>query len=347
MSHLLMPYTLKGLELKNRVVLPPMCQYSVQKQDGVPTGWHELHYGARAVGGCGFIIVEMTNVEPDGRITDYCLGLWNEEQAAGLKRIVDVCHEYGAKVAVQIAHAGRKATGADVLPVAPSAIAFDENAKVPRALETEEVKGMVQKFQEAVQRAVAAGVDAIEIHGAHGYLIHQFHSPLTNKREDEYGQDLTLFGREVLRAAKAVMPADMPLLMRISATEYVEGGYGIDEAIELCRAYEQEGVDMFHITSGGEGAAVGSRGVLGVHAGYQVPLARKIKEALDVPVIAVGRLDQPEYANGVISNGEADLVAVGRGMLKNPNWTLQAAEALGLPTVVPPALSAGFRMKAD
>jgi len=345
MSHLMMPYKLKGLKLKNRVVLPPMCQYSVQKQDGVATSWHELHYAARAVGGCGLIIVEMTNVEADGRITDYCLGLWNDEQMEALKGIVDLCHEHGAKVAVQIAHAGRKATGKEVLPIAPSAIAFDENSKTPRALETAEVKDLVQKFQESVARAVKAGVDAIEIHGAHGYLIHQFHSPLTNKRQDEYGQDLTLFGREVLRAAKAAMPADMPLLMRVSATEYAEGGYGIEEAIELCRAYQKEGVDMFHITSGGEGAAVGSRGVPGVHAGYQVPLARKIKEALEVPVIAVGRLDQPDYANGVVSNGEADLIAVGRGMLKNPNWTLQAAESLGLPIAVPPALAAGFRLK--
>ena len=344
MNHLMMPYELKGLRLKNRVALPPMCQFNVEKKDGVPTSWHEHHYAARAIGGTGLIIVEMSNVEADGRITDFCLGLWNEEQGEALSRIVKLCHQFGAKVAVQIGHAGRKATGAEI-PVAPSPIPFDENSKTPRALETDEVKGMVQKFQEAVKRAVDAGVDAIEIHGAHGYLIHQFHSPLTNVRDDEYGKDLTLFGREVLKAAKAVMPKEMPLMMRISAAEYVEGGYGIDEAIDICRSYQQEGVDIFHITSGGEGPLVGSHGRPGTHAGYQVPLAKKIKEALSVPVIAVGRLDQPDYANGVIGNEEADLVAVGRGMLKNPNWTLQAAETLGLPADVPAPLAAGFKIK--
>ena len=344
MTHLMMPYELKGMKLKNRVVLPPMCQFIVKEKNGLPTSWHELHYGARAVGGCGFIIVEMSNVEPDGRITDYCLGLWDDEQKEALGRIVDICHGYGAKVAVQIGHAGRKAEGASV-PVAPSAIPFDEKSKMPRALTTQEVKELVQKFQAAVKRAVDAGVDAIEIHGAHGYLIHQFHSPLTNKREDEYGKDLTLFGREVLRAAKAVMPEEMPLLMRVSAQEYVKGGYGIEEAIGICRDYQQEGVDMFHITSGGEGPLAGSGTGPGSHAGYQVPLASRIKEALSVPVIAVGRLDIPEYANGVIGNNEADLVAVGRGMLKNPNWALEAAEKLGLFTEVPTSLAAGFRIK--
>jgi len=340
MKDLFSSYTLKGLDLKNRVVMPPMCQYSVENKDGIATDWHYLHYVSRAVGGTGFIIVEMTDVEPDGRISDFDLGLWSDEQIPALKRIVDACHSYGAKVGIQIAHAGRKAEDAEV-PVAPSAIAFDENYKQPRALTTAEVKDMVEKFRSAAARAVKAGFDAIEIHGAHGYLIHQFHSPLTNKRDDEYGQDLTLFGREVIQAVKGEMPEDMPLIMRISAKEYVEGGYGIEESIAFAKAYQEAGVDMFDISSGGEGP-IAAFGRPGTHAGYQVPLARDIKQALDVPVIAVGRLDDAKLANAVIGNEDADLVAVGRGLLRNPHWALEAASNLRKETSIPKQYSAGF-----
>ena len=340
MNDLFSAYSLKGLELKNRVVMPPMCQYSVNDKDGIATDWHYQHYVSRAVGGTGLIIVEMTDVEPDGRITDFDLGLWSDDQIPALKRIVDASHHYGAKVAIQIAHAGRKAEHAEV-PVAPSAIAFSEQYKQPRALTTAEVKEMVNKFGAAVRRAVQAGFDAIELHGAHGYLIHQFHSALTNRREDEYGQDRTLFGKEIIQAAKAEMPADMPLIMRISAKEYVEGGYGIEESSELARAYQEAGVDVFHISAGGEGM-ISAGGRPGTHAGYQVPLAKAIKEALKVPVIAVGRLDDPTLANAVIGNEEADLVAVGRGMLRNPYWTLEAASKLGKETDIPRQYVTGF-----
>ncbi|MGO4546341.1 NADH:flavin oxidoreductase/NADH oxidase [Paenibacillus sp. 2TAB23] len=340
MKDILSPYTVKGLELKNRIVMPPMCQYSVEKKDGIATEWHYMHYVSRAIGGTGLIIIEMTDVEPDGRISDQDLGLWSDEQIAPLKRIVDACHSYGAKVGIQIAHAGRKAEDAEV-PVAPSAIAFDTHSKVPRALTTEEVKGLLEKFGNAAARAVKAGFDTIEIHGAHGYLIHQFHSPLTNKREDEYGNDLTLFGREVIKAVKAEMPADMPLLMRISAKEYVEGGYGIQESIAFAKQYQEAGVDVFHISSGGEGP-IAAFGRPGTHAAYQVPLAKEIKEALRVPVIAVGRLDDPALANAVIGNEEADLVAVGRGLLRNPYWALEAASQLKKETQIPKQYSAGF-----
>lgn len=340
MDHLFSPYQFKGLALKNRIVMPPMCQYSVENKDGIATDWHYLHYVNRAIGGTGFIIIEMTDVEPDGRISDYDLGLWSDEQIPALARIVEACHRYGAKVGIQIAHAGRKAEDAEV-PVAPSAIPFDENSKTPRALSTDEVKGMVEKFRTAVQRAVKAGVDAIEIHGAHGYLVHQFHSPLTNKRDDEYGKDLTKFGREIVEAAKAEMPEHMPLIMRISAKEYVEGGYGLNESIAFAKAYQKAGVDMFHISSGGEGPITAS-GKPGTHAAYQVPLAREIKNALNVPVIAVGRLEDPTLANAVIGNEEADLVAVGRGMLRNPHWALEAASVLRKETDVPKQYAGGF-----
>lgn len=342
MKHLFSPFKLKGLEVKNRIVMPPMCQYSVEKKDGVATDWHYLHYVNRAIGGAGFIIVEMTDVEPDGRITDFDLGLWSDEQVPPLARIVEACHQYGAKVGIQIAHAGRKAEDAEE-PVAPSAIPFDENSKTPRALSTVEVKEMVEKFRKAVQLAVKAGFDAIEIHGAHGYLIHQFHSPLTNKREDEYGKELTMFGREIIEAAKDEMPEDMPLIMRISAKEYVEGGYGIKESIEFAKKYQQAGVDMFHLSSGGEGP-ISASGRPGTHAAYQVSLARDIKNALNVPVIAVGRLDEPILANSVIGNEDADLVAIGRGMLRNPHWALEAATILKKETYIPKQYTTGFRI---
>lgn len=340
MDHLFSPYKLKSLELKNRVVMPPMCQYSVEKKDGVANDWHYTHYVNRAVGGTGLVIIEMTDVEPDGRISDYDLGLWSDDQIPALARIVEACHQHGAKVGIQIAHAGRKAEDAPV-PVAPSAIPFDEKSKTPRALTTEEVKEMVEKFRRAVRRAVQAGFDTIELHGAHGYLIHQFHSPLTNQRTDEYGKDLTRFGREVIEAAKSEMPADMPLIMRISAQEYMEGGYGIKESLEFSKVYREAGVDMFHISAGGEGP-IAAWGRPGTHAAYQVPLAREIKHTLDIPVIAVGRLDEPALANAVIGNGDANLVAVGRGMLRNPYWTLEAAVRLGKETQVPKQYLSGF-----
>ncbi|MGP7819611.1 NADH:flavin oxidoreductase/NADH oxidase [Niallia sp. 01092] len=340
MEHLFSPFSFKGLELKNRVVMPPMCQYSVANKDGIATDWHYVHYVSRAIGGAGLIIIEMTDVEPDGRITDFDLGLWSDEQIPALARIVDACHRYGAKVGIQIAHAGRKAEDAET-PVAPSPIAFDEKSKTPKELSTEEVKGMVEKFQQAVERAVKAGVDTIELHGAHGYLIHQFHSKLTNKRKDEYGEDLTKFGVEVIKAAKKVMPENMPLIMRVSAKEYVEGGYDIHESVEFSKQYKEAGVDLFHISAGGEGP-IAAAGKPGTHVAYQVPLARAFKEKLNVPVIAVGRLDEPGLANAVVGNEEADLVAVGRAMLRNPYWTLEAAAQLQKETTIPPQYVFGF-----
>ncbi|AZS18302.1 NADH:flavin oxidoreductase/NADH oxidase [Paenibacillus lutimineralis] len=343
MKHLFTPYTLKSLELKNRVVMPPMCQYAVSSKDGIVNDWHYNHYVSRAIGGAGLIIIEMTDVEPNGRTTDFDLGLWSDDQIAPLKRIIDACHQYGAKVGIQIAHAGRKAEDADI-PVAPSAIPYDENSKMPHALTTEETKEMVEKFRLAAERAIKAGVDTIELHAAHGYLIHQFQSAFTNKRTDEYGRDLALFGKQVIRAVKGVMPAQMPLIVRISAREYVDGGYGIDESIAFSKEYKDAGVDLIHVSSGGEGPIL-AHGKPGTHAAYQVPLARDIKQALKVPVIAVGRLDEPVLANSVIGNEEADLVAVGRGMLRNPYWALEAATALGKETEIPGVYGAGFSLK--
>ncbi|MFC5451272.1 NADH:flavin oxidoreductase/NADH oxidase [Paenibacillus aestuarii] len=341
MKHLFQTFQVKGLELKNRVVMPPMCQYAVTKKDGVVNDWHYMHYVNRAIGGAGLIIIEMTDVEPDGRITDLDLGLWSDDHIAPLARIIEACHQYGAKVGIQIAHAGRKAEDA-AEPVAPSAIPYDEKSKTPRVLTTEEVKEMVEKFRKAAARAVKAGVDTMEIHAAHGYLIHQFQSAYTNKRTDEYGQDLTLFGKEVVRAVKSVLPESMPLIMRISAREYVDGGYGIEESIAFSKAYRDAGVDVFHVSSGGEGPIL-AHGRPGTHTAYQVPMARDIKNALQVPVIAVGRLDEPGLANAVVGNEDADLVAVGRGMLRNPYWALEAATQLGKEIQYPGVYNLGFK----
>jgi len=318
------PFELKGLKLRNRIVMPPMCQYSAYGEDGMPTDWHYVHYVSRAIGGTGLIIIEMTNVEPAGRITNRCLGLWSDDHVSAFRRIIRACQEHGAKVAIQIAHAGRKAEDEPV-PVGPMAEAYSERYRTPRALTTEEVRGLVVKFAEAARRAVEAGVDAVELHGAHGYLIHQFLSPYSNRRDDEYGRDRGLFAEEVVRAVKAVLPPDMPLIFRLSAVEYVDGGYDLDYSLEFGERLKAAGVDIFDVSSGGEGKP-GKRKPSDT-PGFQVPYARAFKEKLGVPVIAVGRLDNPQVAQMVLRNGDADLVGVARGMLYDPYWALHAIRA--------------------
>lgn len=253
---ILNPITLKNLELKNRVVMPPMCQYSAT--DGVPNDWHLVHYTSRAVGGVGLIIVEMTNVAPNGRITPKCLGLWNDEQQQAFARLVDSVHAQGAKIGIQIAHAGRKAQD-EPNAVAPSAIHYGEldyagqNLITPKELTTDEVKELVGAFAHSVKRAVDAGFDTIEIHAAHGYLIHQFYSPKSNQRTDEYGQDKMLFGEQVIKSARAVMPVDMPLIVRISAQEYGENGFDSDYGVQVAKCFSDAGADVFDVSGGGDG----------------------------------------------------------------------------------------------
>jgi NADPH2 dehydrogenase len=329
MSKLSQPYQLKNLYLPNRIVMAPMCQYSAHGMDGMPTDWHYIHYVSRAIGGTGLIIIEMTDIEPDGRISDHCLGLWSDEHVPAYARMIREMQQYGAKVGIQIAHAGRKAEDA-LEPVGPSnETNRNRKGNQPRALSTNEVKAMVEKFKRSAALAIQAGVDTIEIHGAHGYLIHQFHSPAINHRTDEYGQDFAKFGVEVIQAIKSVMPEEMPLNMRISAIEHMDGGYDINHAIQICKRYQEAGVDLFHISSGGDGPAGKKINFSGHSPAYQVPFARAIKQALDIPVIAVGNLDQPEVAESVLVNGDADLVAIGRGMLRDPYWALHALRQLG------------------
>ncbi|MDO4232739.1 MAG: NADH:flavin oxidoreductase/NADH oxidase, partial [Lautropia sp.] len=328
--YLTQPFSIKDLALKNRVVMPPMCQY--QATDGVPNDWHHVHYVSRAVGGVGLIIVEMTNVAPNGRISPNCLGLWNDEQAEAFRRIVDGVHAQGAKIAIQIAHAGRKALGTDDVVSASACGAFDGSADAgdgkwsyqpPRELSADEIRGVVQAFQDAVRRAVAVGFDAIELHGAHGYLIHQFYSPKTNYRTDSWGHDRALFGVQVIEAAKAVMPAGMPLLVRISAQEYGANGFDSAYGCEIARRFAQAGADVIHVSGGGDGPSDPAHMPV-LTAGYQVYLARAVKDATRLPVIAVGNLEDPAVADHVLGVGDADLVSVGRGLLRDPYWLLNA-----------------------
>lgn len=333
MAQLNSSYSIKGLTLKNKIVMAPMCQYSVEAHDGKPNDWHHVHYVSRAVGGAGLILMEMTDVDPDGRITNADLGLWSDEQVPAFRRIISEVHRYGSKIGIQIAHAGRKAEDAEQ-PVGPSAIPVKAGAgRAPRALTIEEIAVTVEQFKEAVRRAVEAGVDVIELHGAHGYLIHQFHSPGINNRTDAYGEDLSRFGVEVIQAVRSVMPEDMPLIMRISAVEYMDGGYNLEHSIAISQRYKAAGVDMFHISSGGEAPP----GVLkpANTPGYQVPFARAYKEALQIPVIAVGQLEDPHLAEATLANGDADLVAIGRGLLNDPYWPLHAIKAV-TGTIEPP-----------
>ena len=333
MSHLGQPYRLKGMELKNRIVMAPMCQYSVHAMDGIPNDWHYVHYVSRAIGGTGLIIMEMTDIEPDGRISNLDLGLWSDEQIPAFRRIIDAIHAHRTKVGVQIAHAGRKATDAEV-PVSCTDEPYSPEFKKPRMLSTEETWQMIGKFADAARRAVEAGFDTIELHAAHGYLIHQFQSPGINKRTDEFGADLSKFGVEVVRAVKAAIPQDMPLIMRISAVEYAEGGYGLDHAIKLCRAYRDAGVDMFDVSSGGESGLPPARQP-GNYPGYQLPFARAIKHEVNVPVIAVGKLEDPNLAEHALASGDADLIAVGRELFRNPYWPTLALRQLDGQTEVP------------
>lgn len=340
MTALLQPFECKSLKLRNRIVMPPMCQFSAEGNSGMPNEWHFTHYMSRAVGGAGLIVIEMTDVEPAGRITDKCLGIWSDAHVPAFEKIVKVCQAHGAKVAIQIAHAGRKAED-EADPVSCSPIAYSTDYKTPRELTTAEVEAMVQTFQRGFERAVRAGVDAIEIHGAHGYLIHQFQSPRSNKREDKYGQDKLLFGTEVVKAARKVMPESMPLIMRISAVEYADDGYGLDYGIELAKRYKEAGVDMFHVSSGGEGP----KGPAQSGPGYQVGYAEAVKRALGVPVIAVGRLEDVQLCDNAVRDGQADLVAVGRGMLRNPYWANEASLSLGGEPLTPEAYVRAYSRK--
>ncbi len=346
MTHLFDPLTLRGTTIRNRVWLPPMCQYSAV--DGVPNDWHLVHLGARAVGGFGLVIAEATSVVPEGRITPQDAGLWNDEQAQAWARIVDVVHARGALVGVQLQHAGRKAStfrpfhegNGSVLPaeggwttVAPSAVAFPGLAS-PVALTDDEVAAIPGAFAAAARRALQAGFDTVELHAAHGYLLHQFLSPLSNLRTDRWGGTADNRARllvETTDAVRAVWPDDKPLLVRLSATDWTEGGLTVDDVASVAAVLRSHGVDLIDVSTGGNVPVP-----VPVAPGYQVPAARRVREVSGLPVAAVGLITGGVQADAILAEGSADAVLIGRAALFDPSWPLRAAHELGVAT---PALA--------
>lgn len=321
-SLLFEPYTLKGLTFKNRIAMAPMCQYS-SNIEGAILDWHRVHYASRAVGQVGMIITEATAVEPRGRISDEDLGIWNDSFIEPFSDLIKQVQTHNCKIGIQIAHAGRKATIRNEAIVAPSAIPFNDQFQVPLELTKSEIKVVISAFGTAVRRAVEAGVDFIEIHAAHGYLINQFLSPLTNKRTDAYGENRSLFLKEVLEEIIPHIPKQMPVFLRVSAEDYMDDG---NHPEDICRLLDQvkHMIDLVHVSSG----AVVDNAVIKVYPGYQVRFAEKIKQQLKLPVMAVGMLESPELAEKTLTNGSADIIALGRELLRNPYWPLHAAKAL-------------------
>ncbi|MBB5174581.1 NADH:flavin oxidoreductase/NADH oxidase [Texcoconibacillus texcoconensis] len=337
MTNLFSPIQLKGVDIPNRIMLSPMCQYQVKNNDGMPNDWHYIHLTSRAIGGVGLICLEMTNIEARGRITENCLGLWEESQLESYKKIIDACKSYGSKVAVQIAHAGRKSKIASGDVVAPSEMPFSDDSPSPRSLETQEIKDIVRQFGKSTELAVKAGFDMIELHGAHGYLLHQFISPSCNKREDEYSE-YDRFPLEVIKEVRNNMPDDMPLILRISAIEYGDGAYDFHHIKQMIPAFIEAGVDAFDVSTGGNSPQRPPE----IFAGFQVKYAEAIKQEFDIPVISVGSLEDAEVAQQVIEQEQADMVAIGRGLLRYPYWPKEAAEKLGLTFNLPGVYDIGY-----
>jgi 2,4-dienoyl-CoA reductase-like NADH-dependent reductase (Old Yellow Enzyme family) len=333
-------YPQRSQTLRNRIVVSPMCQYSAQ--DGVPNAWHMVHLGSRAVGGAGAVVVEATAVSPEGRITLHDTGLWNDAQVEAWRPIVAFMVEHGAVPGVQLAHAGRKASawrpweGGGPLPaeqgawqtVAPSAIAFDAGWHVPQALDSDGIGKVVADFRAAAVRAKAAGFKLIEVHGAHGYLLHQFMSPLSNLRQDGYGgsfEHRTRLVREVITAVREVWPDDLPLWLRISATDWAEHGWSIDDSVRLAGELAALGVDLVDVSSGG----LVPYAKIPLGPGYQVPFAARIRQETGMATGAVGLITEPAQAEGIVAGGAADLVLLARASLRDPYFPRRAAQELG------------------
>jgi 2,4-dienoyl-CoA reductase-like NADH-dependent reductase (Old Yellow Enzyme family) len=349
MSHLFAPFTLKSITLRNRIGVSPMCMYS--SEDGVANDWHLVHLGARAAGGAGLVLAEATAVSPEGRISPQDAGLWNDLQIEPLARVVRFIKGQGAVAGIQLAHAGRKAGvarpwegGAHLADeaggwpvIGPSAIAFGGSLdKVPREMSAADIARVQADFVSAAKRSLAAGYQWLELHSAHGYLSHAFLSPLSNRRTDHYGGSLEnrmRFLIETTRAVRAVWPAGLPLTVRISCTDWVEGGWTIDESVELARRLQAEGVDLIDCSSGGSAGA--ARIPLG--SGYQVPFAERIRREVGIATAAVGLITEPAQADQIVRTGQADLVYLARELLRDPNWPLRAAQALHVkPLPAPP-----------
>ncbi|MDP2455258.1 MULTISPECIES: NADPH dehydrogenase NamA [unclassified Kaistella] len=326
------PITFRNLELKNRWVMSPMCMYS--SENGLANDFHFVHYASRAQGGTGLIIVEATGVVPEGRITPKCAGLWNDEQTQSFKKIVDFVHQNSeSKIGIQLGHAGRKSStwnGKQLSleegweTVAPSKIPYHESERVPHELTIPEIKKLVQDFKDATRRALEAGFDVIEIHAAHGYLIHQFMSPLSNVRNDEYGgsfENRIRFLVEIVDAVNDLLDENHPLFVRISGTEYTENGWSLEESVELAKFLKDKKVDLIDVSSGGNihGAKIT------LFDGYQVPLAAEIRKKTGMKTGAVGLIKTAETAEEILEKGEADLILVAREILRNPYLAIQGS----------------------
>ena len=346
-SLLFSPLRLRDVTLRNRIAVSPMCEYS--SRDGFATDWHLVHLGSRAVGGAGLILTEAAAVTPDGRISPWDLGIYQDAHVEMLARIFAFAERHGAVTGMQIAHAGRKAsTSAPWLggrplstaedgwtPIwAPSPIAFREESQVPRALTRDGIAAIVRAFAGAAARVCAAGGKVIEIHAAHGYLLHEFLSPLSNQRDDEYGgsfDNRLRFLREVIDAIRRVWPERLPLFVRISSTDWVDGGWTIDDSVALARDLKGRGVDLIDCSSGGNAA----HAAIPLAPGYQVPFAERVRRDAGMATGAVGLITEPRQAEEILESGRADLIVVARQLLRDPYWPIHAAQALGDPPPVP------------
>jgi 2,4-dienoyl-CoA reductase-like NADH-dependent reductase (Old Yellow Enzyme family) len=348
------PITFRGLTIRNRIGVSPMCQYSAE--DGFASDWHLVHIGSRALGGAGLIIMEATGVQPEGRITPACTGIWKDEHIAPLQRVTEFAKHHGAAIGIQLAHAGRKASMASPFKggqritaaeggwqtVAPSAIPFQPDFAPPHALTKDEIKQLVDDFVAAAKRAVRAGFQIIEIHGAHGYLLHEFYSPLSNKREDEYGgteENRFRLILDIARAIRAAVPQEIVLGARLSCSDWAEGGFTIDDSVRLSAALKKGGVDFIDCSSG----ALTPDAKIPVGPNYQVPFAKAIRDKAAIPTAAVGMINEPQQANDIILKGEADMVFLARAMLRDPYWALHAADVLGAEMDVPQQYLRGYR----
>ncbi len=348
MSALFTPLTLRSVTLPNRIVVSPMCQYSAER--GEATAWHMIHLGHLALSGAGMLCIEATAVEPDGRITPADLGLWDDVTEEALKPVIAAIRKYSkVHIAMQLSHAGRKASsnvpwkGGQLIPVAdggwlphaPSALPHKEGEEAPLALDNAGLNRIREAFAATARRAARLGIDALEVHAAHGYLLHQFLSPLANQRSDEYGGSLgnrMRFPLEIFDIVRAAFPADKPVGVRVSAVDWVEGGITIEDTIAFAQELKKRGCDWVDVSSGG----VSPLQKIPVEPGYQVPFAKAVREATGLTTVAVGLITDPEHANQLIEGGDADLVAMARAMLYDPRWPWHAAAKLGATVEAPP-----------
>ena len=348
MSALFTPFTLRSVVVPNRIVISPMCQYSAEH--GEASAWHLIHLGSLALSGAGMLCIEATAVEPDGRITPGCLGRWDQRTEAALRPVLAAVRKY-SKIAVtmQLAHAGGKASshvpwrGGQLIPVseggwlplAPSALPYKEGESAPLALDTTGLARVRKAFVDAAMRAARLGMDAIEIHSAHGYLLHQFLSPIANKRSDEYGGSLEnrlRFPLEVFDAVRTVFPGEKPVGVKVSATDWVDGGWDLEQTIALCKELYRRGADWVAVSSGG----LSPLQKIAIGPGYQVPFAQAVKEAAGVNTMAVGLITEAQQADQIIASGKAHLVALARAILYDPHWPWHAAAQLNATVEAPP-----------